>query len=438
MTLSTKSGTRFGTGRKLLICASALALVVLGAASSDAQVPAPKQSVPIAITGATVHTVTNGVINNGTILFENGRIVALGANVTIPANAERVDATGKHIYPGLVDAYSQMGLFEIGGFDVTIDLNELGDFNPNVRTHVAFNPESRHIGVARSNGVVVTVTAPGGGLISGLSSAMQLDGWTWEEMTLKPEVGLIVNWPSSGNQASYDEGVSTLRGHFAEAKAYRKARQAAPGSHESDSRYEAMIPVLEGKVPVVVNADDIKHIQDAVAWAEAEEVRLVILGGREAVFVADLLARKKIPVILTSVIDSPDRAWEGYDASYTIPMRLHKAGVLFAIAGESSAPYTNRLPYEAGAAISYGLPEEVALKAVTLMPAQFMGIADRVGSLEVGKDATLLITTGSPLEYSTLVEQVYIEGREIDMKDMHRAFYEKYMEKLRQVMKIVM
>jgi imidazolonepropionase-like amidohydrolase len=146
--------------------------------------------------------VTNGVIQNGTILFEDGRITAIGANVQIPTHAERVDATGKHIYPGLVDAHNVLGMFEIGGIDVTIDVNELGDFNPNVRAHVAVNPESRHLGVARSNGVLVSVSSPSGGIISGHSSAMMLDGWTWEQMTLKPETGLIVNWPSAMRSAA--------------------------------------------------------------------------------------------------------------------------------------------------------------------------------------------------------------------------------------------
>jgi imidazolonepropionase-like amidohydrolase len=442
------NNVRYATSRATVLCI-VLALLVTAASALEAQVPAPRQSRPVALVGGTIHTVTGGVIENGTIVFEHGRITALGANVAVPANAERVDVAGKHIYPGLVDAYSQMGLFEIGGFDVTIDVNELGQFNPNVRTHVAVNPESRHIGVGRSNGVLVTVSSPSGGLISGLSSAMMLDGWTWEQMTLKPEVGLIINWPSAGGgggfgggaaaagarspEAQYDATIRRLSDYFATARAYRTARAAAPGRHATDPRLEAMIPVIEGRVPVVINANELRQIQDAVGWAEREGLNMVLLGGRDAGYVAPLLARRQVPVLITTVLTSPGRAWEPYDSEYSLPAQLHAAGVRFGITGAASAAYANRLPYEAGAAIAYGLPADAALRAVTLVPAELLGFADRVGSLEVGKDATLLITTGSPLEYATLIEQAFIEGRRIDMADAHRRFFEKYSEKVRQM-----
>lgn len=432
--------------------ALAAAITAAGVPALHAQTPAPRQDRPIAITGATIHTVTQGVIPNGTIVFEDGRITAIGANATVPTNALRVDASGKHIYPGLVDAHSQMGMYEIGGIGVTIDVNEIGDFNPNVRAHVAVNPESRHIGVARSNGVLVTVSSPTGGLVSGLSAAMMLDGWTWEQMALKPEAALVINWPPTtggfggfggggpfgggggGNiEARYDESIRELREFFATARAYRTARGAAPDRHPSDVRLEAMIPVVAGQVPVMVVANELRQIQDAVTWAAEEGVRMVLVGGRDAGYVADLLARRQIPVLLSSVLASPNRQWEPFDSEYSLPARLHAAGVRFGIAGGTSSAYAHRLPYEAGAAIAYGLPEEEALRAVTLYPAQFLGFADRVGSLEVGKDATLLITTGSPLEYSTIVEQAFIEGRMIDMEDAHKRFFEKYSEKLRQL-----
>lgn len=420
--------------------------------SVSAQTPAPRQDRPIAITGATIHTVTNGTITNGTIVMDNGRITAVGSNVTIPPNAQRIDGTGKHIYPGLVDAMDQLGMFEIGGINVTIDQNELGDFNPNVRAHVAVNPESRHIGVTRSNGVLVSVSTPSGGVISGHSSAMMLDGWTWEQMTLKPETGLVLNWPSAsagrfggfgggGPQAErrdpqqvYDENVRNIRNFFADARAYHKARAAAPDAHATDVRLEALRGVLDGETPVLVVANDLRQIQDAMTWAEQEGVKMVLVGGRDAGYVAPLLAQRQIPVLLSGVLDSPDRAWEPYDRSYSLPAELHRAGVKFGITGGTSAAYGNRLPYEAGAAIAYGLPEDEALKAVTLNPAQFLGFADRVGSLEVGKDATLLITTGSPLEYSSEIEQAFIQGRDIDLMDAHRRFFEKYSEKLRQLL----
>lgn len=417
-----------------------------GVCAAAAQVPAPPQDRPIALTGATIHTITNGVIQNGTIVFENGVITAVGTNVAVPANAQRIDVTGRHIYPGLIDAYSAMGLQEIGAVDVTLDMNELGDFTPNVRAELAVNPESRHIGTARSNGVLVTLTTPSGGLVSGLSAALMLDGWTWESMTLKSGAALNVEWPDprgprrfpwmqqGGNdedQPTYAEQVQTLRDIFATARAYRDA-QASGRPHDTDSRWEAMVPVVNGETPVIISAYSVQQIQDALAFAEAEGIRVILRGADDALFVADHLAAKRIPVLVTSTMASPGRAWQGYDTNYSLPAKLHAKGVPFAIVGDNSASYTHRLPWEAGVAVAYGLPEEEALRAVTIYPARFLGIDDRVGSLEPGKDATLLITTGNPLDYLADIEQAYVQGRAIDMNDIFRQLYHKYSEKVRQ------
>jgi imidazolonepropionase-like amidohydrolase len=411
----------------------ALAVLLAAAPALEAQatIPAPPQTRPVALRGATIHTVTNGVIENGTIVFAGGVITAIGTDVEIPAGAETVDVTGKHIYPGLVDAYSTVGISEIGAVDVTNDLRELGSFNPNALPAVAVNPESRHIGTSRSNGVLVTLTTPAGGLVPGLSSAMNMDGWTWERMTLKAAAALNVSWPNPNNDSTYDASLRQLREFFAQARAYRDAR-AAGRSALSDGRFDAMIAALDGDMPVVVAADDVRQIQDAIRWSEDEGLRLVIRGGEDAIHVAAHLAERDIPVILTSTMDAPGRSWEPYDEAYSRAARLHERGVRVAVSGGSSAAYTNRLPYEAGVAVAFGMPEEEALKTVTINPARFLGIDDRVGSLETGKDATLLITTGSPLDYLAEVEQAYIEGRAVDMRDVHRAFFEKYMERLRQ------
>jgi imidazolonepropionase-like amidohydrolase len=413
------------------------AALLIGEQGLAAQVPipAPPQVGTIALRGATIHTVTNGVIEDGTIVFDGGVITAVGADVTVPSGARVVDVTGKHIYPGLVDAYSAVGISEIGDVGVTNDLRELGRFNANARPDVAVNPESRHIGTSRTNGVLVTLTTPEGGLIPGLSSAMNLDGWTWEQMTLESAAALNVNWPDPDDEDDYEDTVRELRDFFAEARAYAAAVDAGDFV-PFDARFEAMRPVFARAIPVVVATDEAAGIQDAIRWAADEQLRLVIRGGR-GVHVANQLVDNDVPVILTSTMDAPGRSWEPYDEAYARAARLHELGVRIAISGGSSAPYTNRLPYEAGVAVAFGLPEEEALRAVTLNPAEFMGIADRVGSLEPGKDATLLITTGTPLDYLSNVEQAYIEGREIDMRDIHRFFFEKYMEKLRQMRPII-
>jgi len=421
-------------------------------ATAQVRMTVPPQSQPIALQGATIHTVTNGVIENGTILFSNGVITAIGTDVQLPAGTRVVDASGKHIYPGLIDAYSTVGISEIGSIDVSSDTNELGDFNPNVRAEVAVNAESRHIGTTRSAGVLVTLTTPGGGLISGMSSALNLEGWTWEEMSLESAAALNVNWPNpnprrrggrgggrgggQGDRPTYEERVQELKDFFAEARAYRDA-VAAGEEIRSDSRYAAMIPALNREIPVVVAANGAAQINDAITWAQGEGLRIVIRGGRDAIHVADRLASENIPLILTSTLAAPGRAYEGYDGAYSMPARLYEAGVKFAISGGAGALYSNRLPWEAGVAVAFGLPEEEAIKAVTINAAEFMGLDDRIGSLEIGKQATLLITTGNPLDMTTNIEQAYIQGRELDMNDIQKHFFEKYMVKVMQFRPVV-
>ncbi len=436
---------------------AALALAIVVAPSPSAaqvRMTVPPQAQPIALQGATIHTVTNGVIENGTIVFENGVITAVGTEVTIPAGAHVVDVSGKHIYPGLIDAYTTVGIAEIGAVEMSNDVREVGDFNPNIRAELGVNAESRHIGTTRSAGVLTVLTTPAGGLISGMSSAMALEGWTWEEMSLEGAAALNVNWPdpnprrrrfggfggfgqNQGQQPTYTERVQQLKDFFAEARAYRDA-VAAGEEVRTDSRYDAMIPAINGDIPVVVAANGAAQINDAITWAKAEGLRLVIRGGNDAIHVADRLAAEEVPVILTSTMGAPDRAHEGYDAAYRRAAELYEAGVKFAIAGGSSALYTDRLGYEAGVAVAFGLPEEEAIKAVTINAAELMGLDDRIGSLEPGKQATLLITTGTPIDMTSDIEQAYIQGRELDMNDIQKHFFEKYMTKIRQRLRIIM
>jgi imidazolonepropionase-like amidohydrolase len=350
-----------------------------------------------------------------------------------------------------VDAYSTVGISEIGAVDVSNDVTEIGDFNPNVRAEVAVNAESRHIGTTRSAGVLVAFSTPEGGVISGLSSAMSLEGWTWEEMSMKGAAALNVNWPDPNARPrrfggggpggpgggarpapkSYGERVQELKDFFAEARAYRDAVKAGQ-QRATDTRYAAMIPAFDGTIPVVVAADGVAQINDAITWGKEEGLRLVIRGGRDAIHVAERLKAENVPVILTSTMAAPDRQHEAYDGAYSTPARLHAAGVKFAIAGGSGALYSNRLPWEAGVAVAFGLPEEEALKSVTINASELMGVSDKVGSLEVGKEATLLITTGTPLDMTSNIDQAYIQGREIDMMDIQKFFFQKYMEKIKQ------
>ncbi|MBF8294261.1 MAG: nagA [Bacteroidetes bacterium] len=427
----------------------ALLLCSAGAFASDA-VPAAKQKKPIALVGGTIHTVSGGVLENATILFEKGKITALGMNIAIPADAERIDVSGKHLYPGIIDSYTNMGLTEIGSVRGTIDFAETGTINPGIRAEVAVNPESELIPVARSLGVAIVATVPGGGLISGLGAALMLDGWTWEDLTLKSGLALVVNWPAMVYtpsprarttkeewQKQRDDQLKALREAFASARAYMTAKTAEKQKgvryHETDSRWQSMIPVLEGKIPVFVVANELSQIQAAITWAEAESVRLVIVGGKDAWLVRDQLKAKDIPVIVTDIQAAPSRRWQGYSEVFTLPMRLHDAGIRFCITGDGSASNSRNTPYHAANAAAYGLPKDEALKSITLYAAQILGIADKVGSLEIGKDATLIVTTGDPLEPPTVTEQMFIQGKKINMTDKHKQLYEKYKQKYGQV-----
>lgn len=429
-------------------------LVMPAMSGAQVVIPTAAQTVPVVLKGATIHTVTKGNITNGTIVMDRGKIIAIGgAEVATPRGAKVVDMTGKHIYPGLIDAYSTVGISEIGAVDVSNDMNELGDFNPNVRPEIAVNAESRHIGTTRSAGVLIAFATPGGGVISGLSSALSLEGWTYEEMSMKGAAALNVNWPDPNARPrrgfggggppggrggppapapkTYAEQVEEIRNYFGEARAYRDALKSGQPMR-TDTRYAAMIPALNREIPVVVAAEGVAQINDAITWAKQEGVKLVIRGGRDAVQVAPRLKAEGIPVMLTATMSAPPRSDDGYDEAYGTPALLYKAGVKFAIAGEGNALYSYRLPWDAGVAVAFGLPEEEALKAVTINAAEMMGVADKVGSLEVGKEATLVITTGTPLDMTTNIIQSYIQGREIDMNDMQKQFFKKYMEKIQQ------
>lgn len=410
------------------------------------EIPAKQQDHPIALVGGTIHTVSGSVIANGTIVFENGKITALGTSVSIPPNAERIDITGKHVYPGMINTRSNMGLSEIGAVRATNDISETGSINPNIRAEVAVNPESELIPVARQNGVVISLTMPGGGVLSGTAALIELDGWTWEDMTLKSSAGLILNWPSmtinrawwerrseEDQKKDREKALNQIRNAFNDARSYWKAKNAQNAKgvpfQETDLRWEAMKPFLDGTAPVLVDAGQVQQIQAAVTWAEQENVKIVIMDGYDSWRVADLLKSKNIPVVTPPMLSTPRRRYEAYDESMTLPKKLYEAGVKFCIATDGDAANERNLPYHAAMAASYGLPKDEALKAITLYPAQIFGVADRVGSLDVGKDATLIVTNGDPLEIMTQVEMEFIRGKNIPLTNKQTRLYEKYKEK---------
>lgn len=420
-------------------------------AMGSPEVPGAPQETAIALVGATVCPVSAPPLEDATLVFDQGRVTALGRNVAIPPGAKRIDVRGRRVYPGLINAYSQLGLVEIGAVRATRDYAETGTVNPNARAETAFNPDSELIPVTRSDGVLLSLVAPSGGLISGTSAVMRLDGWTPEDMTLKAPAGMHVEWPRMSPAADWkkgepgpsqeaqaktrDDALALLERTFADARAYQKARAAqgpGAGRHAVDLRWEAMLPVLEGKLPLVVAADEIQQIQAAVAFARRERVRLILYGGYDAPHGASLLKEHRVPVIVSTVHRLPLRRDDAYDAPYSLPERLRAAGVRFCIASQNTSNARN-LPCEAGMAVAYGLPPDEALKAITLYPAQILGVADRVGSLEVGKDATLIVTDGDVLDTPTHVEAAFLEGRAVDLDNRHKRLWRKYQEKHRRL-----
>lgn len=414
------------------------------------EVPGAPQDHPIALVGGTIHPVSGPAIEGGTVLFDAGKIVAVGRDLVLPANTETIDISGRHAYPGMIDGYTHLGLMEIPMVRATNDHTETGRINPNAKAQVAVNPDSELIPVARSGGVLSVLSVPGGGLISGTSALMQLDGWTWEEMTVKPVVGVHVRWPQMAPIYTWwqemkaqeqiqarDKALEEIRQTFDEARSYAAAcRACAEGKGvppDYNARWQSLIPVLEGKVPLVVDADEIQQIQSALAFAEREHVKVILLGGYDAPECAELIKQLDVPVVVGGVHRLPRRRDDPYDTPFTVPARLHQLGIKFCIAGADRASMVRNLPYHAGTAAAYGLPADEALKAVTLYAAQIFGVADRLGSLEAGKDATLFVGTGDPLETPSQVTLAFVGGRKIDLNNRQQRLWEKYQEKYRRL-----
>jgi imidazolonepropionase-like amidohydrolase len=421
------------------------ALFAATTASAHDIIPAAAQTGPVVIRGATVHPISGEAIANGRVRFEQGKLIAVGGDDVSLAGAQVVDAAGKHVYPGLIAANSVLGLVEIGAVRATVDVAEVGLNAANVRAEVAVNPDSDLIPVTRSNGVLLALSAPqagGNGVIAGTSALLQLEGWTWEEMTVKAPVGLHVTWPSRFIPAGFtteaaeamrkaaNDKRDALTRAFEEAQAYATAAERRDAA--TDLRLAAMQPFLDAGKPVFLHADDAQSIDDALAFALKFTLNAVIVGGAEAWRVTDRLRAQNVPVILGGTHVLPLRRADPIDAIYANAGKLAAAGVRFALATPGDGFDTSNLrnlPYQAASAAAYGLGKDEALRAITLYPAQILGVADRVGSLEVGKDATLFVSDGDPMDARSNVERAWIGGREIDLSNRQSRLYEKYKQK---------
>jgi imidazolonepropionase-like amidohydrolase len=417
-------------------------------------VPALAQPAPgvYAIQGARVYTLAGPPIERGTVIIRDGKISAVGAQLEIPADAQVIDATGLEVYPGLFDPVTQLCLDEVGQVSATVDVNELGDFNPELVAATAVNPASAHIAVTRASGITHVVSAPGapgfelsaGGIISGQASAFNLSGWTMEEMQIQRSVAMVINWPSiqthwfdftsfsfkdkpyADAKKEYDKSVNDLSDWLDRARHYAQAKEkGSPALYERDLKLEAFIPVIEGKLPVLVIAAEARDIRTAVEFWAKQNVKMILGDGSEAWKVKDLLKEKKIPVILGPTERLPDEEDHPYDKPMSQPAELNAAGITIAFSSFGTA-FSRRLSQYAGTAVAFGLPHDEALKAVTVNAAQMLGLADRLGTLEPGKMANLIVSTGDPLEVRTQVRYLFVNGQLTSTANRHRDLYEQY------------
>jgi imidazolonepropionase-like amidohydrolase len=428
-------------------------IISIAIVNASDQIPGKKQDHPIVLIGGTIHTVSGETIQRGMVLFEDGIISAIGTRLDLPEGTEKIDISGQHVYPGLIDANTVIGLVEISAVRATLDIAEVSEIKPNIRSEVAINPDSELIPVTRTNGITYAHVIPRGGLISGTSAMIMMDGWTSEDMTLRAPIGLMVNWPemdiSDGPGVTKSEKeqlmaiekkISTLTNAFLDARAYLKAKSAEQQGnapfHASDSRWDAMIPILNRELPVLIHASKIRQIHAAIHWATKEDLKIILMTGQDVVLALDLLKGKNIPIILEGIFNIPSRRWEPYNTSYMTPTRLYEAGITFCIASTGSsfeAPHIRNLPYHAGMAAAYGLPKAEALKSITQYPAQILGVIDKIGTIEIGKDASMIITDGDPLEMNTKVNLEFIQGRKIDLTNRHTQLYQKYSTKYKRL-----
>ena len=409
---------------------------------ANTQVPGAPQEAPVLLRGGNLFTVSDGILEETDLLFANGRIEKIGKDLKAPAGAQVIDVSGQNVYPGLIALGTSVGLVEIGAVRATRDQSEAGDVTPEVTAHTAFNYDSEILPTLISNGVTMVQSVPSGGLIFGRGFVTYLDGWTKEDAGVQLIDGLHMSWPRASiirawwmRQSEEDqrkqmrERRETIRRVFDEARAYDQRRDVAEGG-VIDARWEAMRPLFSREQPLWISANDGRQIEEAVAFAAEQDLDLIIVGGNEAWRVAELLKSRDIPVVLQQMHSTPVREDDDYDLPYKQPSLLAKSGVRFAIAKMSSWDVRN-LPFQAGQAAAFGLSSPAALRAITLTPAELLGIDNRVGSLEVGKEATLIVSEGDVMDYlGHRVTRVWISGREISLDDRHKQLRDKYRTKI--------
>ena len=434
--------------KNLYIAGILLLISNLTAAQSLPVVAPPEQLEPVILAGGNIHTGTGEVIVDGSIAFRDGKITAVGKEISLPDGADyrTIDVSGKEIYPGLIFVNTTLGLVEIGSVDVTNDYREFGSINPGARSIVAYNTDSHVIPVVRSNGIMMAQITPSGGTLSGTSSVVQLDAWNWEDAAYKLDEGVHLNWPrmapltgraamyaryfGGGSSALYEKTLKDLETLFSDAAAYT----ALENPDHPNLHLEAITGLFDGSQTLYIHTSEAKGIIASVNWAKKHGIqRMVLVGANESAWlVKDFIKENDIPVILAHIHSMP--SWEHSDTRlpFKLAKMFHDAGILTGITYRSTA-FGYNLPFVAGQAVAYGLDKEDALAMICLNNAKILGIADRTGSLETGKDATILVSNGDLLDMMTNdVVKAYICGRSIDLDNKHKMLYRRFQEKYAQ------
>jgi len=420
---------------------SVAALTFLAAPNLAAQAKAPGV---VAIINARIIPVVGAEIPKGTIVIRDGLIAEIGAGVAVPPGAEVFDAAGLRAYPGMIDGYSSLGLVEISGVSATVDNRETGRVNPQARALEAVRYDSMHIPIARSNGITAAIVAPSGGLVAGVSCLLRLDGWTNREMAVQPAAAMHVELPGiRGGRGGFGGGrrggqpqadgpalLAELKELFKAARAYEKRRDAAGADKrlalpEYNETYECLLPLVKGEVPAMISVHSERDIRAAIKFVAEEQVKAVFYGVEQGFKVATELAKAGIPVVLGSLYDQPPVWEDGYDSIFRNPGVLAKAGVKIAFSS-SSASAAKDLPYHAAKAAAFGLDRAEALKAVTINPAEIFGVAGKMGSLEKGKTANIVLADDDILEMRANIVKVWIDGRECDLSNRYTELLDKF------------
>jgi imidazolonepropionase-like amidohydrolase len=417
-----------------------IAVLMLLCSSIYAQSPKATYGT-FALTNASIQTVAKGVVTNGTIVISKGKITAVGTNVQIPQGAEVIDCKGQWIYPGMIDGGTRIGLFEFGLVAQASDVSELGDVIPQMKALTAVNPNSVGIPVTRVSGVTTALTYPQGDLFAGTAALVNLHGYTPDQMYAGFQ-GVVLNFPRMGRRGPFDrrtdeeikkagdKSMQRLNDVWEKATQYHKLDSATKGKMQYYPEMQALIPVVRGEMTLLVEVNEANDIKSALKWVKEKNIRKVILTGVEEGWrVAKEIAETKIPVITGPVLNLPSREYDRYDKGYANAGLLKKAGVTVAIKTDDGNVNYRNLPYHAGFAVAYGMDRDDALKAITIVPAEIFGVADRLGSIEQGKSATLFVCNGDPFETKTDVLHVFIDGWKIPMTSRQTELYNEFLQR---------